>query len=67
MQKKSDKKSTSVSVLDNLIHALGNEVARDAEAQQAGRDEHEPLQVALVLLTRDPDVHAPETRDNVHG
>lgn len=52
---------------DDTIHPLRNHVASQAKAYQPHSDPDEPCQVALVLLARYPNVHAPETRDDVHG
>ena len=49
------------------INPLRNKVARNAKREQASGNAPEPSQVALVLLTRHPDVHAPHTGDDVHG
>jgi hypothetical protein len=52
---------------NNPINPLRNKVARESEAQQTSRNAPEPHQVALVLLARHPDVHAPHAGDDVHG
>lgn len=53
--------------LDDAVHSLCDEVAGDAESEEAGGDAPEPGQVAFVLLAGHPYVHAPHTRDDVHG
>lgn len=53
--------------LHDTVDSLRDEVARDAEREQAGGNAPEPGQVAFVLLARHPDVHAPHTGDDVHG
>jgi hypothetical protein len=58
-------RNTAVSY--NTIHPLRDEVARDAKREQTSSNAPEPSQVALVLLARHPDVHAPHTGNDVHG
>lgn len=53
--------------LDDIIYPLRNEKARQAEAYQPCGNPCEPCEIALVLLPRYPDVHAPQTRDDIHG
>ena len=52
---------------NNTINPLRNKVARESKCEKASGNAPEPRQIALVLLARHPDVHAPHTRDNVHG
>jgi hypothetical protein len=52
---------------NNPINPLRNKVARETETKQTSRNAPEPDQIALVLLTRHPDVHAPHASDDVHG
>lgn len=53
--------------LNNTINLLRNEKAAKPKRQQPSRQAPEPRQIALVLLARHPDVHAPEAGDDVHG
>lgn len=53
--------------LHNSVNPLGDEEAGDSESEQAGGDAPEPHEVTLVLLSGNPDVHSPHTRDDVHG
>lgn len=52
---------------NNIIYPLGNHITRYAEEQQAGGYPHKPRQITLVLLPGNPDVHAPQAGDDVHG
>jgi hypothetical protein len=53
--------------LHNTINSFRDEIASNAKRKQASSNAPEPGQIALVLLARHPDVHAPHTSDNVHG
>lgn len=50
----------------NTIHPLGDPVAAQAKHEQSGCDPKEPREVAFILLPRDPDVHSPETGNDIH-
>lgn len=52
--------------LHNLVHSLGDYVARQAEEDQPRGETPEPGQ-GLVFLARNKDVHAPQTGDDIHG
>lgn len=52
--------------LDNLVDPFGDHVASYSKYEQPCRYTDKPGQVAFVLLARNPDVHAPETGDDVH-
>lgn len=53
--------------LDNTVNHLGNEKAAEAKNQQPGSQAPEPSQIALVLLSGHPYIHAPQSCDDVHG
>ncbi len=57
----------SNSYSNNPVSLLGNEVTTNTKRKQASSDTPEPRQVALVVLPGHPHVHAPHSRDNVHG
>ena len=52
--------------LHNVVDPLGDEVASDTESKKTCGDAEEPDEVAFVFLSGDPDVHAPQTGDDVH-
>lgn len=54
-------------LLNNIVNPLGDQVAPNAEGKKPSSDPEEPLEVALVFLSGNPDVHAPETGYDVHG
>ena len=49
------------------IHPPGSIIARKPETKESDGDANEPGKVAFVLLTWNPDIHAPEAGDDVHG
>lgn len=51
----------------NLVHSLRDHVAGETEHYEPGSDAPEPGEVVLVRLSRDPNVHPPQARDDVHG
>lgn len=51
---------------NNPVNPLRNHVADDAKPEQAPCYAPEPGQVALVLLSGHPNVHAPQASDDVH-
>lgn len=53
--------------LDNPIDSLRDHETCEAEDEQSCCDTPKPGEVTLVLLSRHPHVHAPETRDDIHG
>lgn len=53
-------------LLHNAVYPLGDEEACKSKQEQARRDAPEPGEVPLVLLARNPYVHAPQTGDDVH-
>ena len=52
--------------LHNAVDPFRDEVAGDAEREQAGGNAPEPGKIALVLLAWHPNVHAPHTGHDVH-
>lgn len=54
-------------LLYNAVYSLSGDVAAESKEEQSSGDTPEPGEVTLVLLTGHPDVHSPETGDNVHG
>lgn len=54
-------------VLNNVIHSLGDHIARQAKEQQTSGNPEEPRKVSFVFLAWHPYVHTPKTRDDVHG
>lgn len=55
------------SSLHDAIYPLGNQETRKSKHEQARGDTPKPGKISLVLLTGNPDVHAPKARDDVHG
>ena len=51
---------------NNFVQPFGSKEAAHPEQEKPSSQTPEPGQVALVLLTRDPDVHTPKTCDNIH-
>lgn len=52
---------------DNLVQPFSGEEAAHSKDEKSCSETPEPCQITLVLLTWDPDVHTPETSDNIHG
>lgn len=58
--------NTPQSHLHNPINLLRNKEAAESKRQQSSSQAPKPGQITVILLTRDPNIHSPETRDNVH-
>jgi hypothetical protein len=52
---------------NNPIKGSRNEETCTSKTQQSDSDPKEPCQIVIVLLARDPNVHAPEPGDDIHG
>jgi hypothetical protein len=57
----------SVFISHNPVRLLRDEITSRAKGYKSCRDAPKPGQVALVLLTRYPNVHAPHAGDDIHG
>ena len=52
--------------LNEPVNPPGGIVASKSKAEKSNSNANKPSEVALVFLAGDPDVHAPEARNDVH-